>query len=328
MQSLRNALRKSLSSSSSSHYRRFLHSSRIVLASPVQSSSRARAGSSSSGSEVKWTPQSVRTGVIARKRGMTSMWDQHGARSPVTVLQLEHCQVTANVRSVRKDKSEYHAVQIGASDRPERTTTNAMRGHFRRAGVPTKYIVKEFPVTADAHVPVGTTLSALHFVPGQYVDVVANSIGKGFQGGMKRWGFHGLRASHGVSVSHRKLGATGGHQDPGRVWPGKKMPGRMGGKRVTQQNLEVIRIDTALDLIFVRGCVPGVDDAHVLVRDAKKQMQQLAQANYAKGLDEKILPKGVVDLPFPAGTKEMAGMYPPVIAAPSKRITSPFAPRE
>ncbi|KAL5529695.1 hypothetical protein ACEPAG_5680 [Sanghuangporus baumii] len=319
MQSLRNALRKSLSSSSS---QRFIHSSRIAFASPVQSS---QPGSSA---EVKWTPQSVRTGVIARKRGMTAMWDQHGARSPVTVLQLEDCQVTANVRAVRKDKSEYHAVQVGASDRPERTTTNAMRGHFRRAGVPTKYIVKEFPVTPDAHVPVGTTLSALHFVPGQYVDVVANSIGKGFQGGMKRWGFHGLRASHGVSVSHRKLGATGGHQDPGRVWPGKKMSGRMGGKRVTQQNLEVIRIDTALDLIFVRGCVPGVDDAHVFVCDAKKHMQQLARANYAKGMDEKILPKGVVDLPFPAGTKAMAGRYPPVIASPSKRLTSPFAPRE
>lgn len=153
-------------------------------------------------------------------------------------------------------------------------------------------------------------------------------IGKGFQGGMKRWNFRGLRASHGVSVSHRKLGATGGHQDPGRVWPGKKMAGRMGGKRITTQNLEVVRVDTALDLIYVKGAVPGVDDAHVLVRDAKKKMTSLAQANYAKGLDEKVLPKGIETLPFPAGTREMAQEFPPIITAPSKRVTSPFAPRD
>jgi len=219
-------------------------------------------------------------------------------------------------------------VQVAASDKADRRTTKAMRGHFEKAGVPSKYVVKEFPITPDAHVPVGTTLSALHFVPGQFVDVAANSIGKGFQGGMKRWNFRGLRASHGVSVSHRKLGATGGHQDPGRVWPGKKMAGRMGGKRITTQNLEVVRVDTALDLIYVKGAVPGVDDAHVLVRDAKKKMTSLAQANYAKGLDDKVLPKGVEVLPFPAGTREMAQEFPPIITAPSKRVTSPFAPRD
>ena len=158
--------------------------------------------------------------------------------------------------------------------------------------------------------------------------LISLRIGKGFQGGMKRWGFRGLRARHGVSVSHRKVGATGGHQDPGRVWPGKKMPGRMGGKRITSQNLEVVRVDTALDLVFVRGCVPGVDDAHVLVSDAKKKMVEHGAANYAKGLDEKLLPKGVIDLPFPAGTKEMAETMPAIIQAPSKRVTSPFHPRE
>ena len=117
-------------------------------------------------------------------------------------------------------------------------------------------------------------------------------------------------------------------QDPGRVWPGKKMAGRMGGDRTTAQNLEVVRVDTALDLVFVKGCVPGIDDAHVLMRDAKKRLVQTAAVNYAKGLDEKVLPKGMVDLPFPAGTKEMAAQYPPVITAPSKRVTSPFAPRD
>ncbi|KAH8116867.1 mitochondrial 50S ribosomal protein L3 [Phellopilus nigrolimitatus] len=300
--------------------RRSLHASCVIQAVAAQ------AGAEPSSS--KWTPHSVRTGLIARKRGMTAMWDQHGARYPVTVLQLENCQVTANIKTVRQDNTEYHAVQVAASDRPDRTTTHAMRGHFRSANVPSKYIVKEFPVTPNAHVPVGTTLSALHFVPGQYVDVVANSIGKGFQGTMKRWNFRGLRASHGVSVSHRKAGATGGHQDPGRVWPGKKMAGRLGGKRITTQNLEVVRIDTALDLVFVKGCVPGIDDAHVMVRDAKKNMLELATANYGKGLDDKVLPKGVADLPFPAGTKEMASDFPPIIATPSKRILSPYAPRE
>jgi len=276
----------------------------------------------------KWTPKSIRTGVIARKRGMTAMWDEHGARFPVTILQLENCQVTANVTTVRKDNSEYHAVQVAASDRPAKTTTKQMLGHFKKAGVTPKRLVKEFPVTADAHVPIGNTLSAAHFVPGQSVDVVANSIGKGFQGVMKRWNFKGLRASHGVSVSHRSAGATGAHQDPGRVWPGKKMAGRMGGKRITAQNLRVVRIDNVLNLVFVRGCVPGYDDTHVLVRDAKKKMVALAQHNQAKGLYEKVLPKGILDLPFPAGTEELAKILPPIVVAPSERTTSPFVPRE
>ncbi|KAH9951993.1 mitochondrial 50S ribosomal protein L3 [Amylocystis lapponica] len=277
-------------------------------------------------SSAEWTPNSIRTGLIARKRGMTVMWDDHGARFPVTVLQLENCQVTANIKTVRKDESEYHAVQVAATDRPAKTATNQMLGHFRKAGVPPKRIVKEFPVTSDAHLPVGTTLSAIHFVPGQYVDVIANSLGKGFQGTMKRWNFKGMRASHGVSVSHRAAGAIGAHQDPGRVWPGKKMAGRQGGKRITAQNLSVVRVDSALDLIFVRGCVPGIDDAQVMVRDAKKKMTSVAQVNEAKGLFDKILPKGIDSLPFPAGTQEMAKELPSIIAAPTHR-RSPFIPR-
>ncbi|THG94672.1 hypothetical protein EW026_g6847 [Hermanssonia centrifuga] len=259
------------------------------------------------------------------------MWDDFGARFPVTVLQLENCQVTANIKTVRKDGSEYHAVQLAASDRPEKNTTNQMLGHFKKAGVPAKRIVKEFSITPDAHVPVameGTTLSAVHFVPGQYVDIISNSIGKGFQGGMKRWGFKGLRASHGVSVSHRSSGAIGAHQDPGRVWPGKKMSGHMGNVRRTTQNLYVARVDSALNLIFVRGCLAGVDDAHVLVRDAKKKMLSVTKVNYEKGNLDKLLPKGVVDLPFPAGTKEMAAQLPAIIVAPPSRTTSPFTPRE
>jgi len=299
---------------------RNIHASIAINAAPVSDSP-------TSNSPSKWTPNSIRTGVIARKRGMTALWNDQGVRVPVTVLQLENCQVTANIRTVRGNHTEYHAVQVAASDRPPKTTTRQMLGHFRKAKVPPKRVVKEFPVTSDAHVPVGTTLSAIHFVPGQFVDVVANSIGKGFQGGMKRWGFKGLRASHGVSVSHRSAGSTGQCQDAGRVWPGKKMAGHMGNKRITTQNLAVVRIDTSLDLIFVRGPVPGVDDAHVLIHDAKKKVIALGSANQAKGLYEKVLPKGVDDLPFPAGTAELARALPPVIEAPAYR-RSPFIPQE
>ncbi|KAJ7343376.1 translation protein [Mycena albidolilacea] len=299
---------------------RRIHSSTTALASSQPSSSKPA-------SPQKWTPNSIRTGVIARKRGMTVLWTDQGARMPVTVLQLENCQVTANIKTIRRDHTEYHAVQVGATDRPAKTESNQMLGHFNKARVPPKRIVREFAVTPDAHVPVGTTLSAIHFVPGQFVDVVANGIGKGFAGGMKRWGFHGLAASHGVSVSHRSSGSTGQHQDPGRVFPGKKMAGRLGGKRITTQNLAVVRVDTTLDLVFVRGAVPGFDDAHVLISDSKKKMIALSSHNQAKGLYEKVLPTGVDDLPFPAGTAQLAKRLPSIIDSPAYR-TSPFIPQE
>ncbi|KAJ7774950.1 translation protein [Mycena metata] len=300
---------------------RRIHSSSKSLASQEAGPSKTPAA------PPKWTPNSIRTGVIARKRGMTSLWTDQGARIPVTVLQLENCQVTANIKTIRRNHTEYHAVQVGASDRPAKTESNQMLGHFNKARVPPKRIVREFAITPDAHIPVGTTLSAAHFVPGQFVDVVANGIGKGFAGGMKRWGFHGLAASHGVSISHRSSGSTGQHQDPGRVFPGKKMAGRLGGKRITTQNLAVVRVDTTLDLVFVRGAVPGFDDAHVLISDAKKRMISLSTHNQAKGLYEKVLPTGVDDLPFPAGTKQLAKTLPSIIVSPAYR-RSPFIPQE
>ncbi|ESK94516.1 50s ribosomal protein l3 [Moniliophthora roreri MCA 2997] len=303
---------------------RHVHATAVSLATQASTSTATEADTASV--PAKWTPESIRTGVIARKRGMTALWNDQGVRYPVTILQLDNCQVTANIVTVRKDASEYHAVQVAASDRPFKTTTQQMRGHFRKAKVSCKRVVREFPVTPDGHLPVGTTLSAVHFVPGQFVDVIAKSIGKGFAGGMKRWGFKGLRASHGVSISHRSIGATGAHQDPGRVWPGKKMPGRLGGERTTTQNLAVVRVDSELNLIYVKGSVPGVDDAHVMVRDAKKKVA-VGHHNQTKGLYEQVLPKGVDDLPFPAGTAEMAKSLPSVIEAPSNR-RSPFVPRE
>ncbi|KAH7102289.1 mitochondrial 50S ribosomal protein L3 [Auriculariales sp. MPI-PUGE-AT-0066] len=274
----------------------------------------------------RWRPESLRTGVIAFKRGMTSMFDDHGTLFPVTVLQLEECQVTGNIKHVRPDGTEYHAVQVGAGIRKPKNVSHAMRGHFRKAAVQTKHFVKEFPVSPEAHLAVGTTLNAVHFVPGQFVDVQARSNGKGWAGGMKRWGFSGLSASHGVSVSHRSSGSTGQHQDPGRVWPGKKMAGRMGGEYATQQNLYVAGVDSQLNLIYIRGCLPGVDDATVFVVDAKKKVVSNARTEKNRGRQLKILPRGVNDLPFPAGTEKLASNLPPIVMASSNR-SNPWVAR-
>ncbi|KAF5315544.1 hypothetical protein D9611_004779 [Ephemerocybe angulata] len=294
---------------------RLLHNSQPVSSPATEASTSKAEPDAVVEAPKKWTPQSKRTGLIALKRGMTSMWNDQGVKFPVTILQVEDCQVTANIKTPKPDHTVYHAVQVAAVNRSPKSVTNQMQGHFRKAEVPPKRYVKEFPVTSDAHVPVGTTLSAIHFVPGQYVDCVAKSIGKGFQGVMKKWGFHGLAASHGKSFD-----------DPGRIFPGKKMAGRMGGKQVTVQNLAVVRVDTALNLVYVRGQVPGVDDAPIYIRDAKKVMD-IGRHNAAKGKEEKILPKGVDDLPFPAGTDSLAKTLPPIIEAPAYR-RSPFTPPE
>ena len=210
----------------------------------------------------------LRTGLIAKKLGMTRLFMEDGKQIPVTVLALENVQVVAQ-RTVEKDG--YVAVQLGAGAAKVKRTSQAMRGHFAAAKVEPKRKVVEFRVTEDNMIPVGEELVANHYFEGQYVDVSGISIGKGFQGAMKRHNFGGLRATHGVSVSHRSHGSTGQCQDPGKVFKGKKMAGHMGNARVTTQNLQVIRTDLDRGVIMVKGAVPGSKGNWVTVKDAVKK---------------------------------------------------------
>jgi large subunit ribosomal protein L3 len=210
----------------------------------------------------------MRTGVIAKKVGMTRLFQEDGRHVPVTVLALEDCQVVSHRTA---DRDGYVALQVGSGEAKQKNVAKPQREHFAKAQVPLKKKVAEFRLeTEDALLPVGSTISAEHFIAGQMVDVSGHTQGKGFQGGMKRWGFGGMRATHGVSVSHRALGSTGQRQDPGKVFKNKKMAGHMGDKQRTQQNLEVVRTDATRGLIFVKGSVPGAKNAWLLVRDAVK----------------------------------------------------------
>jgi len=212
----------------------------------------------------------MRSGVIAKKIGMTRLFAADGAHVPVTVLQIDNLQVVAT-RSVEKDG--YTAVQLGSGKAKVKNVTKPQRGHFAKAGVEPKLKLIEFRVSEDALLNVGDELSAEHFNVGQKIDVTGETKGKGFQGVMKRWNFGGLRATHGVSVSHRSHGSTGQRQDPGKVFKGKKMAGHLGSERVTVQNLEVAKVDEARGLILVKGAVPGSKGSYVLVRDAVKVKQ-------------------------------------------------------
>jgi large subunit ribosomal protein L3 len=210
----------------------------------------------------------LRLGVIAKKVGMTRLFLEDGKQVPVTVLQLDNVQVVAQ-RTVEKDG--YTAVQLGAGAAKAKNTTQPMRGHFAKAQVEPKRKIVEFRVDPDALIGVGEEIIAAHYFPGQFVDVSGTSIGKGFAGAMKRHNFGGLRASHGVSVSHRSHGSVGQCQDPGKVFKGKKMAGHMGTARVTTQNLQVVRIDTDRGLVMVKGAVPGNKGGWVTVKDAVKK---------------------------------------------------------
>ena len=244
--------------------------------------------------------KSRRTGVIAKKVGMMRVFGEDNSHIPVTVPDLAGCQVvgrrTINAEEFKNSAGEavalkpkksrknektpppareakgdgYTAVQIAAGAAKAKNKTAADRGQFARAKVEPKAIVREFRVSEDNLLPVGAVISAEHFVPGQKVDVAGITIGKGFAGAMKRWNFGGLRATHGVSVSHRSHGSTGQRQDPGKVFKGKKMAGHLGDERVSVQNLQIVRVDAERGLLFVRGAVPGAEGGWVEVRDAAK----------------------------------------------------------
>jgi large subunit ribosomal protein L3 len=226
----------------------------------------------------------MRSGLIAQKVGMTRIFTADGTHVPVTVLKVDTCQVVST-RSVEKDG--YVAVQLGAGTAKVKNVSKPARANFAKAKVEPKKKLVEFRVAPENLLEVGTELSAAHFIPGQFVDVTGTTIGKGFAGGMKRWNFRGLEATHGVSVSHRSHGSTGQRQDPGKVFKGKKMAGHMGDEQVTTQNLTVVSTDADRGLILVKGSVPGHEGSWVLVRDAVKRK----------------LPDGV---PFPAGVKAAA----------------------
>jgi large subunit ribosomal protein L3 len=210
----------------------------------------------------------MRSGLIAQKLGMTRIYTDEGTVVPVTVLKVDNCQVVAQKTN---DKDGYTALQLGAGVPKIKRLTKAERGHFAVAKVEPKRKLKEFRVSPDNVIPVGAEITVDHFVAGQFVDVTATSMGKGFAGGMKRWNFAGLRATHGVSVSHRSIGSTGNRQDPGKVFKNKKMPGHLGAETVTTQNIVVVKTDAGRGLIMVKGSVPGVKGAWVSVRDAVKR---------------------------------------------------------
>src|SRR5665213_3353776 len=210
----------------------------------------------------------MRSGVIAQKVGMTRVFTEAGEHIPVTVLKLGNCQVLGHRTT---EKNGYVALQLGSGTRKTVYLPKAERGQFAVSKVEPKRKVTEFRVSEDALIPVGAEIQADHFVVGQFVDVTGTSVGKGFAGGMKRWNFGGLRATHGVSISHRSIGSTGGRQDPGKTWKNKKMAGHMGVDRVTTLNLKVVQTDIERGLIMVEGAVPGAKSGWVTVRDAVKK---------------------------------------------------------
>ena len=246
----------------------------------------------------------MRTGVIAKKVGMTRLFQEDGRHVPVTVLALEGNQVVARKET---DRDGYVAVQLGAGVAKVKNVAKPQRGQFAKAEVEPKARLIEFRVAEDALLDVGAEIAADHFVAGQLVDVAGHTQGKGFAGAMKRWGFGGMRATHGVSISHRAHGSTGNRQDPGRVFKNKKMAGHMGDKNRTQQNLEIVGTDVERGLIFVKGSVPGSKGGWLFVKDAVKVARH-------------------ADAPFPAGIKTAANSNDTAAAdTPADTVEAPEA---
>ncbi len=237
----------------------------------------------------------MRTGVIAKKVGMTRIFNEDGRHVPVTVLSLENCQVVSHKTA---DRDGYVALQLGAGAAKAKNVAKPQRGHFAKAEVEPKAQLVEFRVAEDALVDVGAEISANHFIAGQLVDVAGHTQGKGFAGAMKRWNFGGLRATHGVSVSHRSHGSTGNRQDPGKTFKNKKMAGHMGDRERTQQNLEVVLADEERGLLFIKGSVPGAKGTWLTVSDAVKVARP-------------------ADVPYPAAIKSAAAPAPVAEEAPA-----------
>ncbi|MBS0271860.1 MAG: 50S ribosomal protein L3 [Proteobacteria bacterium] len=244
----------------------------------------------------------MRTGLIAEKLGMSRLLTEKGEHIPITLLKVDNCQVVAT-KTTQNDG--YSAVQLGVGTAKVKRLSKAMRGHYAKAKVEPKKKLVEFRVSEDALLNVGDHLSVEHFLNGQYVDVTGTSIGKGFAGAMKRHNFGGLRASHGVSISHRSHGSTGQRQDPGKVFKGKKMAGHLGAERVTVQNLKVVLTDPARGLIGILGAVPGNPGGYVLIQDAVKK-------------------KSPENLPFPAAL--LQGSKPVVEKVVEKKVSEESAP--
>ncbi len=239
--------------------------------------------------------QPLRTGLIAKKLGMTRIFRDDGTHVPVTVLHVDQVQVV-DARTVERDG--YTAVQLGWGKAKVKNVSQPNKGHYARVKVEPKQRLREFRVSAEAMLEPGATLSAAHFVVGQKVDVCGTTKGKGFAGGMKRWNFRGLEASHGVSVSHRSHGSTGNRQDPGKTFAGKKMAGHLGVERVTTLNVEIAGVDAERGLLMVRGAVPGSKGEFILIRDAIKRARH-------------------ADAPFPAGLATTAVLPGAPAAAPA-----------
>ncbi|KAK8807434.1 hypothetical protein WA158_004193 [Blastocystis sp. Blastoise] len=211
------------------------------------------------------TPETKRCGVIGLKVGMMPVWDRWGTRIPVTVVQVENCQV---IQIKEEPQKKMIHLQVGAGPVKTKNVSKPLLGHYKAVHIEPKYKLVEFPVTRDAILPVGTELTCRHFLPGQYVNIQGQSIGKGFQGVMKRYGFAGQGATHGVSLTHRSLGSTGCRQDPGRVWKGQQMPGHMGNEKTTIQNLQVYKVEPERNLIYIRGSIPGNAGSYVKIFDS------------------------------------------------------------
>jgi large subunit ribosomal protein L3 len=258
----------------------------------------------------------MRTGVIAKKLGMARFFDEAGSHVPVTVLSLEGCQVVAHRT---QDKDGYVALQLGAGAKKAKNTSKGLRGHFAKAQVEPKRTVAEFRVSEDMLIEVGAEFTADHFVAGQKVDITGTTVGKGFAGAMKRWNFGGMRATHGVSVSHRAHGSTGQRQDPGKTFAGKKMAGHLGQETVTTLNVTVWRVDVERGLILVKGSVPGSEGSFVKIRDAVKSAPKDAPTPGA-------FKKAGEEAPAPAAEEEAPAAVEAAAEAPAAEAAQTETP--